>query len=87
MMAAIRPTQFSALKPLDPLDEQNEYGEDDDRHGHVKKVIHGHSLDGNHAGRPPGMPAVAGTLGRGSSALNGGPGGGGRACPARGLRW
>jgi hypothetical protein len=43
MTAEIRPTQFSALKPLDPLDEQEEYGEHNDRHGHVEKVIHGHS--------------------------------------------
>jgi hypothetical protein len=43
MTAAIRPTQFSALKPLDPLDEKEEQGEDDNRHGHVKQVIHGHS--------------------------------------------
>jgi hypothetical protein len=43
MTAAIRPTQFSALNPLDPLDEQEEQDEDSDRHGHVKKVIHGHS--------------------------------------------
>jgi hypothetical protein len=43
MTAAIRPTQFSALNPLDPLDEKEERGEDNDRHGHIKKVIHGHS--------------------------------------------
>jgi len=41
--AVIRPTQFSALKPLDPLDQEDHEGEDDDRHGHVKNVIHGHS--------------------------------------------
>ena len=43
MTAAISPTQFSALNPLDPLDEEKEQGEDDDRHGHVQNVIHGHS--------------------------------------------
>src|SRR5437016_253617 len=48
MTAAIRPTQFSALNPLDPLDEKEEHGEDNDRHGHVEKVIHGHSWGGNH---------------------------------------
>src|SRR5450631_1050635 len=44
MMAVIRPTQFSALKLLDPLDQQEEQGEDDDRYGHVKQVVHGRSL-------------------------------------------
>jgi hypothetical protein len=31
MMAAMRPTQFSALKVLDSPDEEEETGEDDDR--------------------------------------------------------
>jgi hypothetical protein len=39
----IRPTQFSALKSLNPLDQQEQQGEDDDRQGHVKHVGHGHS--------------------------------------------
>ena len=41
--AAIRPTQFSALKPLDPLYQEDEQREHDDRDGYVQQVIHGHS--------------------------------------------
>src|ERR1700761_530103 len=47
MTAAIRPTQFSALKPLNPLDQQEQQSEDDDRHGHVEHVGHGHSSVGS----------------------------------------
>jgi len=65
MMAAIRPTQFSALKLLDPLDQQEEQGEDDDRYGHVKQVVHG-------------APYVAGHA-RSQRTLGCGPGGVGRA--------
>ena len=65
MMAAIRPTQFSALKLLDPLDQQEEQGEDDDRYGHVKQVVHG-------------APYVAGHA-RSQVTLGCGPGGVGRA--------
>jgi hypothetical protein len=41
---AIRPTQFSALKVLDPLDEKEERGEDDDRQADTEQVRHGGSL-------------------------------------------
>jgi hypothetical protein len=43
MMAAIRPTQFSALKVLNHPDEEEERGEDDDGHADDQKVIHGSS--------------------------------------------
>jgi hypothetical protein len=43
MMAAIRPTQFSALKVLDHPYKQEERGEDDDGHANDQKVIHGGS--------------------------------------------
>jgi hypothetical protein len=43
MMAAIRPTQFSALKVLDHLHEDEERGEDDDGHANDQQVIHGSS--------------------------------------------
>jgi hypothetical protein len=43
MMAAIRPTQFSALKVLDHPDEEEEQGEDDDGHPDDQQVIHGGS--------------------------------------------
>ena len=65
MMAVIKPTQFSALKLLDPLDQQEEQGEDDDRYGHVKQVVHG-------------APYVAGHA-RSQVTLGCGPGGVGRA--------
>jgi hypothetical protein len=41
--AAIRPIQFSALKVLDPLDEKEERGEDDDRQADAEQVRHGGS--------------------------------------------
>ena len=41
MMAAIRPTQFSALKVLNHLHEEEERGEDDDGHADDEQVIHG----------------------------------------------
>jgi hypothetical protein len=44
-MAAIRPTQFSALKVLDPLDDEEEHGENDDRDADDQQVIHGLSQD------------------------------------------
>jgi hypothetical protein len=53
-MAAIRPTQFSALKVLDPLDDEEEHGENDDRYADDQKVVHGGSQDLNHAGAHPG---------------------------------
>jgi hypothetical protein len=36
----IRPIQFSALKALDPLDEKEERGEDDDRQPDVQEIEH-----------------------------------------------
>jgi hypothetical protein len=39
-MAAIRPTQFSALKVLDPLDDEEEHGENDDRYADDQQVVH-----------------------------------------------
>jgi hypothetical protein len=44
MMAAIRPTQFSALNVFDHPHENEERGEDDDGHANDQKVIHGGSL-------------------------------------------
>jgi hypothetical protein len=43
MMAAIRPTQFSALKVLDHPYEEEEQGEDDDGHADDEQVIHDNS--------------------------------------------
>jgi hypothetical protein len=43
MMAAIRPTQFSALKVLNHLHEEEERSEDDDGHRDDQQVIHGSS--------------------------------------------
>jgi hypothetical protein len=40
MTAAISPTQFSALKVLDPLDDGDEQAEDDQRHGDVQQILH-----------------------------------------------
>ena len=40
MMAAIRPTQFSALKVLDPLDDEDERAEDDERQRYVQQIPH-----------------------------------------------
>jgi hypothetical protein len=42
-MAVIRPTQFSALKVLNRLHEEEERGEDDDGHANDQQVIHGSS--------------------------------------------
>jgi hypothetical protein len=44
-MAAIRPTQFSALKAFDPLDDEEEHGENEDRYADDQQVIHGLSQD------------------------------------------
>jgi hypothetical protein len=52
-MAAIRPTQFSALKVLDPLDDEEEHGENDDRYADDQKVVHGFSQDLNTSGTGP----------------------------------
>jgi hypothetical protein len=43
MMAAIRPTQFSALKVLDHPDEEEEQGEDNYGHANDEEVVHGSS--------------------------------------------
>jgi hypothetical protein len=40
-MPTMRPIQFSALKALDPLDEEEERGEYDDRQPDVDEVEHG----------------------------------------------
>jgi hypothetical protein len=40
MIAAISPTQFSALKVLDPLDDEDERAEDDQRQGDVQQIQH-----------------------------------------------
>jgi hypothetical protein len=40
MMAAIRPTQFSALKVLDHPHQDEERGEDDDGYADYQQVIH-----------------------------------------------
>ena len=39
-MPPIRPSQFSALKALDPLDQKPECGEDDDGQADVDEVEH-----------------------------------------------
>jgi hypothetical protein len=43
MMAEMSPTQFSALKVLDHLHEEEERGEDDDGHADDEQVIHDNS--------------------------------------------
>jgi len=43
-MPPIRPIQFSALKPLDPLHQEPQRGENNDRQADVEKVEHGSSL-------------------------------------------
>jgi hypothetical protein len=43
MMAAIRPTQFSALKVFHHPHEDEKRGEDDDGYADDQKVIHGGS--------------------------------------------
>jgi hypothetical protein len=43
MIAAISPTQFSALKVLDRLHDQEEHGEDHDGQTDHQEVIHGSS--------------------------------------------
>jgi hypothetical protein len=40
MTAAIRPIQFSALKVLDPLDDEGERAKDDERQGDVQQIPH-----------------------------------------------
>jgi hypothetical protein len=39
----IRPSQLSALKVLNPHDEEDEQREDEDSQAHVEEVIHRHS--------------------------------------------
>jgi hypothetical protein len=55
MMAAIRPTQFSALKVLNHLHEEEERSEDDNGHRDDQQVIHGSSQ-----GIPSGLNAPTG---------------------------
>jgi hypothetical protein len=43
---AIRPSQLSALKVLDPLDQEDEQRENDDREAHVQQIVHRHSSGG-----------------------------------------
>jgi hypothetical protein len=43
MMAAIRPTQFSALKVFHHPHEEEERGENDDRYADDEQVIHANS--------------------------------------------
>jgi hypothetical protein len=43
MMAAIRPTQFSALKVLDHPHKEKERAEDDDGYADDQQVIHNSS--------------------------------------------
>jgi hypothetical protein len=40
-MPTMRPMMFSALKALDPLDEEEERGEHDDRQADIDEVEHG----------------------------------------------
>ena len=40
-MPTIRPIRFSALKALNPLQDEEEHGEDDDRQPYVQQVRHG----------------------------------------------
>jgi hypothetical protein len=43
MTAAIKPTQFSALNVLNPLDEEEEQGEDHHRDEDGPKIVHRNS--------------------------------------------
>jgi hypothetical protein len=40
MIAVIKPTQFSALKVLNPFDDEDERGEDDERQADVEQIPH-----------------------------------------------
>jgi hypothetical protein len=42
----IRPTRFSALKALDPLQDEEEHGEHDDGQPDIEQVGHRALLDG-----------------------------------------
>jgi hypothetical protein len=42
-IAAIKPTQFSALNALDPLDDEEEQSEDDHRDKDGPKIVHRNS--------------------------------------------
>ena len=44
-MPASRPSQFSALKALDPLHEKEEDGEYHDRERYIEHIGHGVSFD------------------------------------------
>src|SRR5215468_8330855 len=54
-MPAIRPIQLSALKALDPLDQQPQRGEDDNDQADVEHVGHGPSSDCHNPGAIPGI--------------------------------
>jgi hypothetical protein len=40
MMAAIRPTQFSALNSLDRLNQEEEHSEDNDGYADHQQIVH-----------------------------------------------
>jgi hypothetical protein len=42
-MPPIKPIQFSALKGLNPLQDEEQDGEDDDRQADIEQVPHGDS--------------------------------------------
>jgi hypothetical protein len=54
-MPTIRPSQLSTLKALDPLHQQPQRGEDDDRQADVQQVGHGPSSDCLGPGTSPGI--------------------------------
>src|SRR5215472_5962686 len=54
-MPAIRPIQLSALKTLDPLDQQPQRGEDDNDQADIEHVGHGPSSDCHNPGAIPGI--------------------------------
>src|SRR5215510_7045050 len=54
-MPPIRPIQFSALKTLDPLDQQPQRGEDDNDQADIEHVGHGPSSDCRNPGATAGI--------------------------------
>jgi hypothetical protein len=48
-MPTIRPIRFSALKALDPLQDEEEHGEHDDREADIEQVGHGALQEALHA--------------------------------------
>ena len=73
MTPAIRPIRFSALKTLDPLDEEEERGENHDRQPDIDEVEHG-ALQGFLLVCVPGPATRSGDTGGGRpvQALSGG---------------